>query len=157
MLPSAACWVTIQLAAACAAATCGIWGWTDAAPAGSAEVVSVADTSNVASPTAEAPKRVRRMMCTFLASRTSTRKTPHPRGLTEPRPCVSTVGTLLTLRYPGSWCRLVGAPHTVADQRRSLTGFPSRAVQLQQVLLGVRYHGGRTGPLVEIPPGASGS
>jgi hypothetical protein len=31
--------------------------------------------------------------------------------------------------------RLVGAPFTVADQRRTLTGFPSRAVLLLQVLL----------------------
>ena len=47
----------------------------------------------------------------------------------------------LTSRYPGSWCRLNDAPFTVADQRRSLTGFPSGAVQLQHVLLAVRYHG----------------
>ena len=37
MLPSAACWPAIQVAAACAAANCGIWGWTDAAPAGAAK------------------------------------------------------------------------------------------------------------------------
>ncbi len=44
-----------------------------------------AEASSVARPTAEAPRRVRRMMCMVLASRTSTRKTPHPRGLAEPR------------------------------------------------------------------------
>ena len=51
----------------------------------------------------------------------------------SPGPCVSTVGTLLTSRYPGSWCRLVGAPLTVADQRRIFTGFPSRAVLRQRL------------------------
>ena len=79
-------------------------------------------------------------MCTVLASRTSTRETPQQRGRAEPQSLCLDGGNSLTSRYPGSWRRLVGAPFTVADQRRSLTGFPSRAVQLQRCVAGVRYH-----------------
>src|ERR1700729_1221798 len=66
-LPSPACWVTSQFAAACAAANCGICGETLAAPAGAVSDMRVADVNNVASPTAEAPRRVRRMRCMVLA------------------------------------------------------------------------------------------
>src|ERR1700722_2387323 len=86
MLPLAACWPATQAAADWAAANCGICGCTEAAPAGAAVAVSVAEANNTAKPREEAPVRVRRMIGMILASRTSTRKTPQQRGHTEPRP-----------------------------------------------------------------------
>src|ERR1700722_16614231 len=87
MLPLAACWPATHVAADCAIANCGICGGgvADAAPAGVASEDTVAPESNAARPTVETPNRVRRMMCTVLASRTSTRKTPHQRGHPEPQ------------------------------------------------------------------------
>ena len=148
MLPSAFCWPTIHLAADCAAANCGIWGGDGvAAPAGAANEVMVAalsrrcqaDSGNTHQGATDDVHGSR-----FPGPRPGKLRTS---GVApSPGPCVSTVGTLLTLRYPGSWCRLGGAPFTVADQRRILTGFPSRAVQLQLLLACVRYHGGPPGP-----------
>ena len=143
MVPCGVSWLPIQRAALWAAAVCGSAG--AAAPAGAANEVMVAALSSVARPTAEAPIRVRRTMCTVLASRTPTRKTPHQRGRTEPQSLCLDGGNSLTLRYPGLWHRLGGAPFTVADQRRILTGFPSRAVQLQHV--SCRAYGTTASPL----------
>src|ERR1700735_4497401 len=103
MLPSAACWVTIQFAAAWAAANCGICGGADAALAGAAIDSRVADVNNVARPTAKAPRRVRRTKCMVLAFPDLDPENSAPAGSHRAPVLVSRRWELfLTLRYPGS-------------------------------------------------------
>ena len=86
MLPSAACCPAIHGKVDCAAANWGICGGTVAALAGGGDDSNVADARRTApARRQEAPVRVRRMLGMDLASRTSTRKTPHLRGYTESR------------------------------------------------------------------------
>ena len=132
-----------QLAAACAAANCGICGGAGRSAGGrAANEIMVADASNVARPTAEAPIRVRRTMCTVLASRTSTRKTPHQRGRTEPRSLCLDGGNSPDLEVS----RLMVSP-----RRRTIHGcgpapdshrLPLAGSTATACVARVRYHGG---------------
>ena len=108
-------------------------------------------TSIAARPTTETPIRVRRTMCTVLASRSSTRE-PRLRGVApSPEPCVSTVGTHLTSRYPGSWRRLCwrtihGCGPAPEFHRLPLAGSTATANRAARV----RYHE-RSDPQPPVP------
>src|SRR5580704_12668243 len=151
MLPSAACCPAIHVAADCAAANWGICGGTVAALAGGGDDSNVADARRTAKPTEETPVRVRRMLGMDLASRTSTRKTPHLRGHTESRSLCLDGGNSPDLEVS----RLVMSPRRCTTHgcgpapefhRLPLAGSTATAC-----VASVRYHGGPAGNLASGP------